>query len=357
MQPYIIKQGDYLALLAFKFGFDADTVWNDPANADLQKLRPDPNMLCATDVLYIPDQVSKPPVTQSVTTGTANTFVTNPPTVNVSLKFTDAQFASQAYTINELPELTGLTTQADGTTGFAVPVSQGTVTLVFTGDGTTFTCSIGWLDPITTISGIVQRLQNLGYLDPAGSFGLSTLDVIRAALQTFRSAQPGAAPASDPSPASASPPSNANPTPSSPAPVSAPPSGPPPSSGSKPPPSSTAPGSSPPPSSPPPSSASSPPPSSAPPSSEAPPSSAPPLSNPPPSSAPPSSDPPQSSAPPSSSRAPSVPPASAPQSNGGAPPSSGPASTSSSQADNAGLSDNGTLDDATTQLLLTAHGS
>jgi hypothetical protein len=38
LQPYVIKQGDHLALLAYKFGFDADTVWNDPKNAQLRQL-------------------------------------------------------------------------------------------------------------------------------------------------------------------------------------------------------------------------------------------------------------------------------------------------------------------------------
>jgi len=65
MQPYIIKQGDYLALLAYTFGFDANIVWNDPTNADLQKLRPDPNILFPGDVLNIPDQVNKRRITRT----------------------------------------------------------------------------------------------------------------------------------------------------------------------------------------------------------------------------------------------------------------------------------------------------
>ncbi len=55
MQPYVIKQGDYLTALADRFDFDADSVWNDDANKDLRDLRDDPTILCAADVLYIPD--------------------------------------------------------------------------------------------------------------------------------------------------------------------------------------------------------------------------------------------------------------------------------------------------------------
>ena len=55
MQPYVIRQGDFLAKLAHRFGFDADTVWNDAANTKLGDARTDPNILAPTDILYIPD--------------------------------------------------------------------------------------------------------------------------------------------------------------------------------------------------------------------------------------------------------------------------------------------------------------
>jgi ribosomal protein L16 Arg81 hydroxylase len=101
MQPYIICEGDYLAKLAHQFGFDADTVWNDPKNAQLQQVRPNPNILLPGDVLYIPDQtVAKPQ--QSVTTGTTNTFVTDTPTVTITVQFTDTSLASQAYSVRVL---------------------------------------------------------------------------------------------------------------------------------------------------------------------------------------------------------------------------------------------------------------
>ncbi len=194
MQPYVIRQGDYITKLAYKFGFDADKVWNDPQNAQLRqdgKLSQDPNILNPTDMLYIPDQ-NTPPVTHSLTTGTTNSFVSDVPTVNVNLKFVEAQFASQAFTVVELPALVDLTTGADGTVTFAVPTTQETFTVVFTSDGTTFTCCLGYVDPIGTVSGVAQRLQNLGYLDPNVDFGVEDVDAIREALQEFRASQSAA---------------------------------------------------------------------------------------------------------------------------------------------------------------------
>jgi hypothetical protein len=66
-------------LLAYRFGFDADTIWQDPANEDLRKQRLDPRLLRPTDILYIPDQVDKEPVSHALQTGQTNSFVSNPP--------------------------------------------------------------------------------------------------------------------------------------------------------------------------------------------------------------------------------------------------------------------------------------
>jgi len=227
MQPYVIKQGDYLAKLAYTLSFDADTVWNDDKNADLRKLRPDPNFLWPTDVLYIPDSVDQPPAMQSLTTGSANNFVSDAPTTSVSIRFSGAPLASQPYTVQELPQLTGLTTGGDGTATFSIPITLERFTIAFTASGATFTFDAGHLDPLNTLSGVVQRLQNLGYI--AVDYPLDDppdLELLRAALRAFKADQggPSSAPApgpAAPAPAPSSPPS-ANGSPSSAGPASSP---------------------------------------------------------------------------------------------------------------------------------------
>jgi hypothetical protein len=316
MQPYVIKQGDYLAKLAYQFGFDADSVWDDPSNADLRQLRPNPNILLPTDILYIPDPVATSPEAQSLVPGSTNAFVTDPPTVPVTLRFLDAACASQACTVVELPQLTGLTTDANGSVTIDLPVQTETFTVEFTVAGSTYACRVGHVDPIGTLSGIFIRLQNLGYIATDTPYLPVNLDLIRGALRRFRADQ-GVAPPADSSPTSG----NAD---------SSPPSSAPPSSA---------------------------PPSSAAPSSAAP-SSVPPLSGPPassPASGQPSSpgdaSPPPSSAPSSSPASDSDPPPSS------APPSSAQPDSSAGTQDDAGLTDDGTLDDATSTLLVTVHGS
>jgi N-acetylmuramoyl-L-alanine amidase len=207
MQPYVVKQGDYLAALAHRFGFDADTVWNDDKNADLRKLRPDPNILWPTDVLYIPDQVDAEPATHQLETGTTNTFLSDAPTVPIEIRVKDPAFASQDYTVPELPQLAGLTTTADGTATFAVPVTLPACTMRFTASGKTFTFNVGHLDPINQLSGVFQRLQSLGHIHPDAQLpDPPDMDMIRAALRALRAAQSSSSTGSGAPDASASPP-------------------------------------------------------------------------------------------------------------------------------------------------------
>lgn len=218
MQPYIIRQGDHLSSVAYRCGFDADAVWNDPKNAQLRQVRPDPNILDPGDVLYIPDQ-DAPPVMKSLTTGSTNAFVSDAPTVTLTQQFIgpDATtYASRAYTIQELDQLTGLATDENGFARFPVPVTLATATLVFTDTGELWALRIGEMDPINTPLGIFKRLQNLGYLGLDVQFDSSSLannlDVLRMGLRSLKASQtsngddaPGSAssgPLSNPAPES-----------------------------------------------------------------------------------------------------------------------------------------------------------
>jgi hypothetical protein len=184
MEPYVVRQGDFVDLLAHKYGFDADDVWNDAANDELRKNRGNPNVLYATDVLYIP--APPDPTTFSLQTGTTNTFESNVPTVPVQIRFDYPDLASQSFTIDELPDLTGQSTDGDGIAKFDVPFDIGDFTVTFASSGTSFAFLLGNLDPVDTLSGIFQRLQNLGYIPREVDVDTSDLEPLRRALQRFR---------------------------------------------------------------------------------------------------------------------------------------------------------------------------
>ncbi|MGA2447992.1 MAG: hypothetical protein ABTD50_04870 [Polyangiaceae bacterium] len=194
LQPYVVLQGEYLAMLAYKLGFDANAVWNDPKNQQLRdagKLSQDPNVLWPTDVIYIPDENANALAAYSLTPGTTNTFVTAAVNVTVSLKFTDKNLASQAYSIQELPELGVRTSGADGIISFSVPVTLRVATIVFNDPGAQYECKIGGLDPIDKFSGIFQRLQHLGYVATDEILDRSKIDLVRSALRALKAEQAG----------------------------------------------------------------------------------------------------------------------------------------------------------------------
>jgi hypothetical protein len=150
-------------------------------------------------------------VTHTLVPGSTTTFVSTPPTLPVAVKFTGADpsaYASKAYVVQELEDLTGLTTSGDGLATFDAPITLQTMTVVFTDSGESWRLKIGSMDPIETLSGIWQRLQNLGYLEGDIELDPDNLDPLRVALTRLKEiAQPDAddAPASAP-PAPSAPP-------------------------------------------------------------------------------------------------------------------------------------------------------
>lgn len=166
MQPYVVRQGDYLARLAYRLAFDANTVWADGKNASLRGYRDDPNILAPGDVLYVPDDgLAGKPAATPVTTGTTNDFVASPPSITVKVRFLDEELRSQPCTVAELPGRVDLQTDGDGILSLALPVDLDAATITFPGPGIDCVLLVGYLDPIATITGVQHRLQNLGYLD------------------------------------------------------------------------------------------------------------------------------------------------------------------------------------------------
>jgi hypothetical protein len=166
MTPYIVRQGDYLAKLAFIHGFDADTVWNDAKNDDIRKLRPNPNILAPGDILYIPEsKKDELPIEK----GTENSYAASVPRVTVVLVFQDpdgAPIASEVYEVRGLPprDSEPLKTQSDGRAEFTIPLDVRQIEVFFPTKNILFAIRVGDLDPHLERSGIIQRLRNLGLL-------------------------------------------------------------------------------------------------------------------------------------------------------------------------------------------------
>lgn len=191
MTPYIVRQGDYLAKLAFVKGFDADTVWNDPKNEDLRNLRQDPNILAPGDILYVPESKKDDLALQH---GTDNDYAATVPKIQIQVTFKDDEgpFAGESYLINDLGEPVSGTTDGDGGLTVDVPVTTRELHILFPERNVVYPVLVGDMDPVREASGVRKRLRHLGYYcDPSRTEGpesdegaLAALD--RLAMRAFQ---------------------------------------------------------------------------------------------------------------------------------------------------------------------------
>jgi hypothetical protein len=167
LTPYIVRQGDYLARLAFVKGFDADEIWNDPKNEDLKKLRGDPNILAPGDILHIREgKKDDLPVQQ----GTDNDYSATVPKIQMELKFKDAQgpFAGEDYEVQDLGDPIKGTTDGGGGLVVDVPVTTQAFHVLFPTRNMIYPVLVGDMDPAQEPSGVRKRLRHLGYYcDPS----------------------------------------------------------------------------------------------------------------------------------------------------------------------------------------------
>ncbi|MFO0756454.1 MAG: hypothetical protein U0359_08180 [Byssovorax sp.] len=207
MATYTIKPGDYVAKIAFLHGFRSyQTIYDDPANADFRSKRPNPDVLFPGETLIIPDKQDHD---EAADTGKKHTFFARPRTpVKLRLIVKGHDFtplADKRYTLTLGRETIGedgkARTGKDGLIEHDIDPSITQARLkVFLDDsdpdrGPAWKLLIGDLDPITEISGVKGRLNNLGF--DCGQVNGTFDDPLRKALAAFREAMSIPAPADD----------------------------------------------------------------------------------------------------------------------------------------------------------------
>lgn len=164
--PYVIGPGDYLQKIAHRFGFDAETVWNDPKNEAFRRRHDDPNMLTPGEILYLPERAASGlPLHQ----GIGNRYVARVPNVKVDVVFQGVDGRPLAHEPYEIKGLGGSSdargsSDDEGRVTLSVPVTLRRIDIVFPQVDLSFSIDIGGLDPENERTGIEQRLQNLGLL-------------------------------------------------------------------------------------------------------------------------------------------------------------------------------------------------
>jgi hypothetical protein len=166
MRCYVVRQGDYLSRLACAYGFDANAVWNDPANRELRGRRPNPEVLLPGDVLRIPEA---PDAGLSVSSGSTHRYRAHVPTTRVTIRLHEEAKpkAGEAFVIEGAgPERIVGTTGDSGVIAFDVPITVSECLLRLPKRGVAYPLLVGHLDPHNEPSGVAARLEHLGFLAP-----------------------------------------------------------------------------------------------------------------------------------------------------------------------------------------------
>lgn len=189
---YEIQQGDCLSSIAAQFGFhDWRTIYDDPANQEFRKKRPNPNVICPGDILVIPDITNK--IEPNCSTNQKHNFVRKSEKTWLRIKLrngdgTNAVNCRYNLEVEGVPSVSGATDH-NGMVIVKIPAktTSGLLTVWFddkSPTGRTWRLKIGHLDPVVTSTGIQARLNNLGYV--CGSIDGVIGPLTRAAVRSFQ---------------------------------------------------------------------------------------------------------------------------------------------------------------------------
>lgn len=184
MPRYTVKQGDCIMSIAEANGFLWETVWNHPDNAELKQRRKDPDILFPGDIVVIPEIT---PRSESAPTDQLAKFLKKSNRVQIRLRLLDLKREPRAnleYTATVDGDNSSGRSDGDGYITLAVRPSDRELRLKVSEGSKTdeYTLPLGSIDPIEELSGVQQRLTNLGYSCSAeeGVMGETTKAAIRA---------------------------------------------------------------------------------------------------------------------------------------------------------------------------------
>ncbi len=181
-----VEPGDCISSIAHKYGMVPDTIWNDPANAELKSKRKTPNVLMAGDIVIIKDLEKKE---VACSTGGRHRFNKKKGTSSVlKLVIEDEEMKPRAnvkYVLTVGGSITTGATDGDGKINHPIPPNARSGHLAV-GDAAKgedlqeYDLVFGELDPIDTMTGVQQRLRNLGFYHGAidGKSGPHTKEAI-----------------------------------------------------------------------------------------------------------------------------------------------------------------------------------
>lgn len=185
MEKHKVKQGQCLESISLDKGFFWETLWNLPENAELKQNREDPNVLLPGDEVFIPDKREK---IEMIDSEQRHTFRRKgvPSQFCLVVRHHGKPLADSPYRLDVDGVLYTGTSDPKGQIKLKIPpdAKEGRLFVGDSGDELEYIIRFGYVDPISTITGIQARLLNL-------SFDCGNIDGIlgprtRAALGDFQ---------------------------------------------------------------------------------------------------------------------------------------------------------------------------
>jgi peptidoglycan hydrolase-like protein with peptidoglycan-binding domain len=187
---YQVQPGECISSIAYDHGFFPDTLWNHPNNAELKRKRKNLNVLMPGDVVFIPDlrtkEVSEP-------TNQVHKFRLKnvPAKLRIQFMFDGEPRRNVPYelTVDGKPvSKPGDRTDSEGFVfcSIAPDAKSGKLTLFEEDQEIEYELVLGTLNPTTDISGVHQRLFNLGHY--FGPINNSLTDETKEAVLEFQKA-------------------------------------------------------------------------------------------------------------------------------------------------------------------------
>jgi N-acetylmuramoyl-L-alanine amidase len=159
-------------------------IYDHPKNAPLKKKRPNPNILAAGDIVYIPDKgdkTSAKPTDQTHDYEVKRNFIVYRTVVNDA---NGKPIAGTGYKLELPSETRSGVTDGNGLLEEKISLDIDSGKLILVDLKMSWKVHFGHLDPIDTIAGVKARLKSLGFLD--GDISGSMDEKTKRALQKFQ---------------------------------------------------------------------------------------------------------------------------------------------------------------------------
>jgi hypothetical protein len=148
--------------LALDLGFFWKDIWEHGENAALKEKRKDPNVLFESDDIFIPEKVKK---TVDKGSEAEHVFKRKGEPSKLKMKFLalDKPRANEDYILKFGSKLIQGKTDGDGKLEHFIPGNAKAAQVIFKEGKEIHSLKLGGLDPLELGSGVIQRLNNLGY--------------------------------------------------------------------------------------------------------------------------------------------------------------------------------------------------